>query len=75
MFLIFSATFPCTHCHQEKGQLDSPDEAPARDLDNLQEDFDMVESLQFTSEAKRCNHSVSHRPFFDIPLSQVCTVC
>ena len=72
--IIISATFPCTHCHQKKDDLDNEADAPLRDLTTLQHDFEAVESQDFTSQAKRANHSVSHKSFFNIPLNQVCYI-
>ncbi|XP_072030449.1 uncharacterized protein [Amphiura filiformis] len=68
-----AATCPCILCLQDKHNLASKQPAQQRTLEMIKNDFDTVESNNYTSQSKRENHSVSHRPFFDIPLDKVRT--
>ncbi|XP_072046675.1 uncharacterized protein [Amphiura filiformis] len=67
-----SATYPCMLCHAKRGKLDEAEEDEQRSLESIHTDFERVEAKAFTVEAKQQNHSVSHQPFFKIPLEQVC---
>ncbi len=58
-------------CNERKGQLDSTDDAQERSLEQIKEDHINVETANYTVQAKQTHHSVSHKPFFDIPLEQV----
>ncbi|XP_072023307.1 uncharacterized protein [Amphiura filiformis] len=67
-----SATYPCIACHVTKGDINNTGDFPPRTLTNIKQDHEKVEAANYTRTAKKINHSVSHQPFFDIPLDQVC---
>lgn len=71
---IFTAMYPCYQCQEQKDKLHNKEGAPRRTLDNIRADYHNVEKDGFTAKTKQINHSVSHKPFFDIPIDQVITI-
>ncbi|XP_072016778.1 uncharacterized protein [Amphiura filiformis] len=67
-----SATYPCTHCLVHKNDLNKDITSTPRTIDQIVSDFEKVESQGFKSSAKRENNSISHKPFFNIPINKVC---
>lgn len=67
---LFTATYPLLWCHTTKDML-SQKCVEERNLGTIKEDYLEVEEQEFSIQSKREHHSVSHQPFFNIPINQV----